>query len=130
MGGGRYLLDTNVAILVLNGAIDLAARRQRGFEAFLCLPVVGELLFGAERSTRPEANRARVQQLLERCPLVPLNLATARLYAAIKAQLRSVGRPIPENDLWIAALARQHQLILATRDGHFEAIEDLPLEAW
>jgi len=66
---GRYLLDTNVAIRVLNQDVDLEARRETGLEAFLCLTVVGELLFGAERSGRPEVNRERVQGLIQRCPI-------------------------------------------------------------
>ena len=97
-------------------------------EVFLCLPVVGELLFGAEKSTGSEPSQRRAAD--RAVPCYTAGLATARVYAAIKAQLRSVGRPIPENDLWIAALARQHRLILTTRDDHFEGIEDLALERW
>jgi tRNA(fMet)-specific endonuclease VapC len=127
---GRYLLDTNVAIRVLNREVDLEARRGSGLEAFLCPTVVGELLFGAEKSGRPEANRARVLGLVELCPLVAQDFETARRYAALKAALHRRGRPLPENDLWIAASALQHDLILATRDGHFESVEDLRVEAW
>jgi len=127
---GRYLLDTNVAIRVLNQEVDLDARSDTGLEAFLCLTVVGELLFGAERSGRPEVNRARIEGLIERCPIVPQDLETARKYGALKAALSRKGRPIPENDLWIAASALQHDLTLATLDRHFEAVDGLPREAW
>ena len=62
---GRYLLDTNVAIRILNSELDLEGRRGNGAEALLCLTVVGELYFDAEKSGRPEANRSRVDQLIE-----------------------------------------------------------------
>jgi tRNA(fMet)-specific endonuclease VapC len=117
---GKYLLDTNVAIRILNQAVDLEARRAIGFEAFLSLTVVGELSFGAEKSRQPEINRSRIDRLIALCPLVPHDLGTAHRYGKVKAALEQKGRPIPENDLWIAACALQHDLILATLDGHFE----------
>lgn len=113
---GRYLPDTNVAIRVLNQEVDLEARRGSGLEAFLCLTVAGELLFGAAKSRQSEANRARVDRLIELCPLVPQDLGTAHRYGTLKAELRKKGRPIPENDLWIAACALQHELVVATLD--------------
>lgn len=127
---GRYLLDTNVAIAVLNDELDLASRRGSGQEVFLCVTVVGELLFGAEKSSRKENNRARVERLAGLCPLVQQDVETSRRYAIIKAELERKGKPIPENDLWIAASALQHGLILATRDGHFREIEPLQVEPW
>ncbi len=51
-------------------------------------------------------------------------------YGEIKDRLRKKGRPIPENDIWIAAIAFQHDLILISRDEHFREVEDLKLEEW
>lgn len=48
----------------------------------------------------------------------------------IKSRLRKKGRPIPENDIWIAATAQEHALVLVTRDPHFQEIEDLRVESW
>jgi tRNA(fMet)-specific endonuclease VapC len=127
---GRYLLDTNIAIRILNNELDLEARPEDESEAFLCVTVVGELFFGAERSGRPEANKARVDRLMELCPLVPHDLATARHYGAVKKRLLQQGRPIPENDIWIAAAALQHGLTVATGDPHFGHVEGLPVESW
>lgn len=56
--------------------------------------------------------------------------ATARMYGEVKAALRKKGRPIPENDVWIAALARQYDLRLISRDKHFATVENLDVEAW
>jgi len=55
---------------------------------------------------------------------------TARQYAKISLQLRKKGRPIPQNDMWIAALAMQHGLTLVTRDAHFSHIDGLLLKSW
>ncbi len=127
---GKYLLDTNIAIRILNHEIDLEARRDGDFEAFLSVTVVGELLFGAEKSSKAEAYRTRITRLVEKCPLVPHDLETARRYGALKAELQAKGRPIPENDVWIAAAALQHGLILAAVDRHFAHVEGLTVEAW
>ena len=127
---GRYLLDTNVAIRVLNREVNLEARREEGLEAFLCVTVVGELPFGAAKSAKPEDYRGRVERLIEVCPLVPHDVDTAKRYGAIKAVLRRKGRPIPENDVWVAASALQHGLILAARDQHFEHVSGLDVETW
>lgn len=127
---GDVLLDTSVAIGILNRNVDLDARRREGLQAYLCLTVVGELYFGTERSGDVVANRARVDRLVELCPLAPQDLATARRYGALKALLRQKGRPIPENDVWIAACALRHGLVLATRDQHFGEIAELRVDAW
>lgn len=99
-------------------------------ETFFSPTVVGELLFGAARSRQPEINRTRVERLIALCPLVPQDLDTAHRYGVLEAELRRIGRPIPENDLWIAAGALQHGLILATRDRHCEHVEGLAVEVW
>lgn len=127
---GRYLLDTSVAIRVLNQKVDLEARRGRGLEVFLCPTVIGELVFGAEKSSQSEANRRRIDRLIELCPVVPHDIEAAYRYGTIKAALQRKGQPIPENDLWIAACALRHDLILAARDQHFGYVDGLQLEDW
>ncbi len=127
---GRYLLDTSAAIRVLNQELDLEAHRGQGHQVFLSLTVVGELLFGAEKSERPAENRSRVQGLIERCPVVGQDLETAAHYGTTKARLRRKGRPIPENDIWIAAAALRYALTLVTGDDHFEAVDGLAIARW
>lgn len=95
---------------------------------FLCVPVVGELCYGALSSTRLKENLARVNELSGRAEILPCNSETAVSYASVKSRLRKKGRPIPENDIWIAAVARQHHLTLLSRDSHFRQIEGLKLE--
>jgi tRNA(fMet)-specific endonuclease VapC len=127
---GRHLLDTNVAIAILEEELDLEQYRGSGVEVFLNTVVAGELFFGAEKSRRVEENVARIRALTLRCPVLPCDLETARYYGAVKQLLQRKGRPIPENDIWIAASARQHGLTLVTQDGHFESLEDLSIKGW
>jgi tRNA(fMet)-specific endonuclease VapC len=62
--------------------------------------------------------------------ILDCNMVTAKIYGTIKQKLKIKGHPISENDIWIAALARQHNMILVTRDKDFEAVDDLTLESW
>ncbi len=62
--------------------------------------------------------------------ILGINADTAKFYASIKVKLYNKGRPIPENDIWISAIAVQYQLILVSRDEHFKEIDDLKLEVW
>ena len=62
--------------------------------------------------------------------MVPLDSATAHLYADIRHELKTAGHPIPENDIWIAALARQHRLPIISRDTHFDAVSGIQRIGW
>jgi len=127
---GEFLLDTSVVIPLFRGEPAM----QRSFEAadrvYLSAIVLGELHFGAEGSDRPSAQRKQVEDFAAVCTRLPCDAATARLYGGIKQNLRRRGRPIPENDLWIASTAIQYGLVLATRDDHFHQIEGLTTALW
>jgi tRNA(fMet)-specific endonuclease VapC len=127
---GRYLLDTNVAIAILNDKIDLERYRGGGHDVFLSTTVLGELCFGAENSSRVGENFTKIRRLVNLCPVLVCDEETARHYGIIKKLLQQRGNPIPENDIWIAASARQHELTLVTRDVHFGPVEDLIVERW
>src|SRR5262249_491531 len=74
---------------------------------------------------RAKANLEAVQKLQERCRVLPVDEATAAIYADVRVALKALGRPIPENDVWIAAVCVQHSIPLATRDTHFESVKRL-----
>jgi tRNA(fMet)-specific endonuclease VapC len=57
-------------------------------------------------------------------------MEVAREYGRLRQRLRTKGRPLPENDIWIAATAKHHELVLVTRDRHFGDVDDLLVEAW
>ena len=127
---GRYLLDTNTIVAFLNGDSATGFRMNAASELLLSSVALGELHFGAANSARPGANLARIEDFALSCTVVPVGAETARLYGQLKAELKKTGRPIPENDPWIAACALEHTLVLVTRDHHFERIGTLQTEAW
>lgn len=125
---GKVLMDTNVVIALFAGEPAVVDYLQKSEAAFLCVPVLGELRYGAEASVRVQSNMARLNQFASALMVLSCDVATAAEYAKVKFGLRQKGRPIPENDVWIAAIARQHHLTLLTRDGHFEEVEGLDAE--
>ena len=129
---GKYLLDTNVLIALLENEIVIQVRDGSQNATTVSLPTaaIGELYYGARKSGNPVENLARVNRLTQRFPLIFCDLETAQWYGIIKIQLQRKGRPIPNNDIWIAAIAMQHNLILVTRDSHFDEIESLQVESW
>jgi tRNA(fMet)-specific endonuclease VapC len=92
-------------------------------EIFMSFVSLGELIYGARKSTHVERNLDRLNALRSVCPIVCGGETTASHYGSLKERLRAKGRPIPENDLWIAALALEHGLTLLTQDRHFEALK-------
>jgi len=127
---GRVLLDTNIVIALFAQEAVVQQRLAAADEVFISSIVLGELYYGAEKSSRVEANIARINTFAAGNSVLVCDTATAQFYGAIKNHLRAKGNPIPENDIWIAAIARQHQLTMVTRDGHFQAIDGLEVELW
>lgn len=123
MTGSSIALDTNQAIHVLNDVAPVVAWLNGYTE--LCLPVtvLGELRFGAMKSARPQDNLVKVESFAARCTLLKTGAATAERYATVRMDLHRKGRPIPENDLWIAAACLEQAIPLATDDAHFDLVE-------
>ena len=126
---GKYLLDTNIVIALFSGERQISERLGQA-EIFVASTVLGELYYGARKSAHRAANLAKVEQFATAIEVLSSDAVTARLYGEVKERLRTKGRPIPENDIWIAAAAIQHHLILATRDEHFAEIDNLSREKW
>ena len=126
---GRVLLDTNVIIAFFSGE-NAVSQRFADAEVFVSSTVLGELYYGARKSAHVAANLARIEQFASSVQVLNCDAATAQLYGNIRDGLRSKGRPIPENDIWIAAVALQHGLPLATRDDHFKEVDGLRVENW
>jgi tRNA(fMet)-specific endonuclease VapC len=102
----------------------------RAAEVFIPAVVIGELFFGATKSGRPSENATNVERFAAARTILPCDLDVAREYGRLKQQLRARGRPLPENDIWIAAAAIRHGIVLVTRDRHFREVEDLSTEDW
>jgi tRNA(fMet)-specific endonuclease VapC len=127
---GRFLLHTNIVIALLEGEEAILATLDRASEVFIPAIVIGELFFGAAKSGRPLENAARVDRFAAASSILPCDFQVAREFGRIKHRLRVKGKPVPENDIWIAAISSYHQLVLVTRDRHFDEVDDLVVAAW
>ena len=127
---GKFLLDTNIVIALFAEDPSIMERLQEAESVFIPSIVLGELFFGAYKATHVDENVARISDFAATSAVLACDAATGRNYGQIKVRLQEKGRPIPENDIWIAAIARQHDLTLVSRDTHFDEVENLKAEAW
>jgi tRNA(fMet)-specific endonuclease VapC len=127
---GDVLLDTSVVIPFLKGDGSVRTRFQATAKLHLALTVLGELICGAYLSTNPTKALGEIQNFLNAVMVLSPMVTTAEHYGRIRADLARAGTPIPENDIWIAAIALEHQLPLAARDAHFERISGLQVLKW
>lgn len=127
---GRFLLDTNIVIAIFAQDASVQRHLAAADEVFVPSIVLGEVYFGARKSARVEANLARIDEFVDSNVILACDTATAQHYGAIKHTLRVKGRPLPDNDIWIAAIAQQNDLILVTRDAHFNDVDALTTETW
>jgi tRNA(fMet)-specific endonuclease VapC len=127
MTGSVVVLDTNVVVALLNGDPKITPWLASFPTLCIPMPVVGELQFGALNSSRPAENLIRIQKFLGSSRALDTTTQTARRYADVRLGLKRKGRPIPENDIWIAASAPEHGLPLATRDAHFSHVDGITL---
>lgn len=126
----RFLLDTNIVIALFAQEAGVLQQLQQAVMVVLPCIVLGELYYGARKSNRVAANVQRVDDLAARNTILACDWETAQQYGMIREALRVKGRPLPENDIWIAALALQHNLTLVSRDAHFHEIDGLNVVAW
>jgi len=127
---GRYLLDTNIIIALFADEAIVKDNLAQASSVFIPSIVIGELCYGARKSGRIGADLAKIDELVAASAILVCDAETAQQYGEIKHKLRVKGCPLPENDVWIAALGLQHGLILVTRDAHFQEVENLPTVAW
>ena len=120
----RIALDTNRITDLFRGDLDLAEQLGTAEEVWIPLFALGEIKAGFLGGTQQRRNEGLLSRLLAK-PTVGVLLPgreTAEHYARIFVQLKRAGTPVPDNDLWIAALVLEHDLVLITRDRHFERI--------
>jgi len=123
------IIDTNAYSGLLGGEARAVEVLRSAHEIHLPLIVMAELLAGFAAGRRAERNRDELARFMAspRVHLMKPDEKTARQYADVFMALRRSGTPIPTNDLWIAALARQHRLPLLTFDAHFAAVPGIAL---
>ena len=130
----RYLLDTNVCVVFLNGRSDSVRDRLISTpieDMAVCSVVKAELFYSAMRSNNPTKPLERQQEFLERSVSLPFADDAALLFGQIRASLASAGTPIGAYDLQIAAIALANNLTLVTHNTReFERVDGLRLEDW
>ena len=128
----RYLLDTNHAS-VFRRKRELVAEKLRSLtdaRIGLCLPSVGEIWYMVFNSGRPDDNAAELSVFLRDYEYWHYDADAALEFGRIKAELRKAGRPIPDADAQIAAIARTNHLVPLTADKHFDSVSGLVSETW
>lgn len=123
----KVLLDTNAYSAFRRGHELVAEQVRISEEVLLSIVVVGELLFGFRNGSRYEENARALRSFLEdpNVCLLPVTWDTADLFGRLSAELRKKGRPIPTNDIWIAAQAMESSAGLISSDPHFGHIDGL-----
>jgi len=121
------VLDTNAYVAFKRGAENTVGVIQRCPDLLICATVLGELLAGFAAGTRETKNREELSLFMQspRVREVACGGITADNYALIYAALRRKGKPIPTNDMWIAASALEHGAGLLTLDAHFAEVDGL-----
>lgn len=124
------ILDTNAVSAVVNGDAAIESRLLAAHIVAIPVIAVGEYRFGIAQSRRRNEYELWFSQHLASYRVLDVNLETAQAYADVRVELKVAGTPIPVNDLWIAALARQHRLPILSRDRHFDAIRGVKRFSW
>ena len=127
-----FLLDTNHVSGIIRHQGNLAARRRANVDAELIvsMPSVGELWYMVLNSARVDANTVVLERVLADLQILNFDGDAAREFGRVKSELRRLGRPMPDVDSQIAAIARLHGLTLLTADAHFWHVPGLRTENW
>jgi len=124
------ILDTNALSALFEGNMDIATLLESDDRHHLPVIVIGEFYFGILGSAKRVHLKKLLVKLQENSHVLCPDGDTAYHYGAIRYQLKRDGRPIPENDIWIAALARQFELVVVSQDKHFDFINGITRVEW
>lgn len=116
------ILDTNALSAAADDDLAVIAILARADQVAIPVIVLGEYRYGIAQSRNRASYANWLKGLLHDCLVLDINEPTTHYYAEITLELKQKGRPIPTNDIWIAALCRQHSLPLLSRDRHFDLV--------
>lgn len=130
----KYLLDTDVFSLMVKGQDEQINARMQTLskgEALLSVITTGEYFYGVSHAPVSALREKRAQRLIDFFGVLPLGAEVGASYGAIRADLRAKGTPIGPNDLWLAAQANAHELVMVTRNTReFKRVKGLKVEDW
>jgi predicted nucleic acid-binding protein len=124
------ILDTNGLSALADGDPKLEPILDRANELAIPVIVLGEYRYGIAQSRSRVRYEGWLAEMVASCRILLVDEATTLEYAEIRGELKRGGRPIPGNDVWIAALARQHGMPVLSRDQHFDFVPKLKRIAW
>jgi len=124
------ILDTNALSAVADGDAAAVVLFKRSSSVAIPVIVLGEYRYGIALSHRRQEYERWLARALASCFVLEINEGTSAEYAAIRLELRRAGTLIPMNDIWIAALCRQHALPILTRDAHFDVVSGVQRLSW
>ena len=116
------ILDTNALSAWVEGLATVEAAFRSANRLVVPSVVLGEYYFGIRQSRHRSRYEDWLRQYLPLAEIAAVTSATADAYADIRLELKRLGHPIPPNDAWIAALARQHALPVLSNDTHFDVV--------
>ena len=125
----KALLDTSGYSGLIKGDPEILEALSQAAQVLVPVIVLGELYSGFRRGNRQQENERLLQRFLRKPSVAVVNVTadTAERYAEIDVFLYEKGKPIPRNDVWIAALALEHGCVVITRDAHFRELPLLPI---
>jgi tRNA(fMet)-specific endonuclease VapC len=125
----RLLIDTNIYSYALRGDDSVVDVLKKAEHIGISVISIGELLYGCKGGGKEQKNREELEIFLDspRVVVYSVDEDTSEFYAEILNNLRAIGKPVPTNDIWIAAVAFQNGLKLFTKDEHFRAIAGISI---
>src|SRR4051794_35599018 len=124
------ILDTNALSAAADEDPAIIALLAQADQVAIPVIALGEFRYGIAQSRHRASYAKWLNGLLHDCLVFDANEATTHYYAEIVLELKKKGKPIPTNDIWIAALCRQHSLPLLSRDRHFDLVPGIQRISW
>ena len=124
------ILDTNALSAFFDGDPNLVELLSKAPELFLPVIVLGEYRFGLRGSKLRKEWEPKLNEFAKLCTVLPILESTTTTYASIRHDLKQAGTPIPENDIWVSALALEYKLPVVTRDTHFQLAGQVKSISW
>lgn len=124
------ILDTNALSAIADGDSAILPFLQQATAMAIPVVVLGEFRYGIRQSRRKTSYERWIEEYLPTYRVLVIDVDTSEQYVEIREELKRKGRPIPSNDIWIAALARQHSLPVLSQDQHFDSVGNVKRLSW
>jgi tRNA(fMet)-specific endonuclease VapC len=124
------ILDTNGLSAVADGNAALEPILSKAVEVAIPVIVLGEYRYGIKQSRDWQRYEQWLTESIRNYRILDVDEETTVSYATVRSELKRAGTPIPSNDVWIAALCRQHSLPVLSRDRHFDLVRGIERIDW